>query len=255
LGGSSMKKYQQLFRTTFSQYLTYRLHVLSQIIQNLVTPVFMLLALTLSQPTGSLSSKFLIPYYALVSLAVPLTISNIDEELDDLVTTGDINNFLLKPFSLFRWLYIKNLSEKISIFLTVFPVFLVLILLNHPSVFVLSLSLIAIVLSFTLSFTFSYLVGLFCFWIDDFWAIHNTKFVLIQLLGGIVLPYSFFPRVYLSLLKYTPFPYLASWVPRFLQGSVPATQIYFIIFWILVMYLLARLLERRAISKYSFTAS
>jgi ABC-2 type transport system permease protein len=250
-----MNKYLQLFKITFSQYLTYRLHVISQIIVSIITPLFMVLALSVSHQTGSLSASNLIPYYILISLTVPLTLSNIDEELDDLVTTGDINNFLLRPYRLYFWLLAKNLSEKISIFITLSPLLVFSLFINHISYFNLLIIILGLLLSFLLSYSFSYLLGLFCFWIDEFWAIHNVKFVLIQLLGGIVLPYSFFPVPFINFIKYTPFPYLASWVPRFIQGSVPFSSLIFIILWIIILFFLIQLIEHKAISKYSFTAS
>ncbi len=250
-----MRKYLALFTATFSQYLAYRMHILSQIFSNLITPVFMLTALLYSQPLTGLSARSLIPYYLLISLITSLTLSNIDEEMDDLVSTGDINNFLVKPFSLFRWLYAKNLSEKSTIFLTLFPLVVLSFFLLHSPLLTIIISLVGIILSFSLSFTFSYIIGLFCFWIDDFWPIHNTKFVAIQLLGGIVLPYSFFPASLIAFLHYSPFPYLASWVPRYLQGQVPASDLFFFAVWIIVLYLTAAFLERRSLNKYSFTAS
>jgi ABC-2 type transport system permease protein len=250
-----MKKYLQLFNITFSKYLTYRVHVLSQIVMSAVTPLFMIVALSISSQTGSLSASSLIPYYLLISLTVPLTISNIDEELDDLVSTGDINNFLLKPYSLYYWLLAKNFSEKITIFITISPLLLILIVINHLSLLTLLTCCVGLVLSFLLSYSFSYLLGLSCFWIDEFWAIHNTKFVLIQLLGGIILPYSFFPEIFVGFIKYSPFPYLASWVPRFLQGTAAPSDLLFIILWIVIMYFLVLFFQHRAISKYSFTAS
>lgn len=250
-----MAKYLILFQTSFSQYLTYRVHILSQITSSLTTPFLMLAALMLATSRGYFSASSLVSYYLLISLIVPLTISSIDEDLDQLVNSGDINNYLLKPFSLFRWLYAKNLSEKAVIFLTLLPFLLIFIVATRPSIEVLLVSLVGILLSFSLSFTFSYLLGLFCFWVDEFWAIHNVKFVTIQLLGGIILPYQFFPESFSHILRYSPFPYLASWVPRYLQGAVTAQSLLLIIPWIIFLYILVRLTERLAVSKYSFTGS
>jgi ABC-2 type transport system permease protein len=250
-----MKKYFQLFNLTFSHFLTYRVHVISQILVSVITPLFMILALSFSRQTAAISASELIPYYLLISLTIPLTLSSIDEELDDLVTTGDINNFLLRPYSLYFWLLAKNFSEKVTVFITILPIFLILILNSQLTLLTQLTGFVGIILSFLLSFSFSYLLGLFCFWIDEFWAIHNVKFVLIQLLGGIVLPYTFFPGLFVNIIKFTPFPYLASWVPRFIQGDTPASGLWFIILWILILFLLIKLVEQKAIKKYSFTAS
>jgi ABC-2 type transport system permease protein len=250
-----MKKYILVFQQSFSQFVTYRVNIFFQIIQNFVPPLLTLAALSFATPTGEIITKNLVSYYVLISLVSPITISNIDDDIDQLTSTGDINNFLLKPFSLFKWLYIKNLSEKLVVALILSPVIFVILLQHGIAPSELASLLVIILLSFSLSFTFSFIIGLSCFWIEDFWAIHNLKFVMIQFLGGVVLPYSFFPSSVISLIKYSPFPYLASISVKFIQHTLTPQDCFFLLAWLVILLVISNLLLQKAIAKYSYVAS
>ena len=249
-----MKKYLLVFQQTFAQYTTYRLQIFLKVVQSFLPPMIIVTALSMTSATGTISVNQLLPYYILIALIYPLTISTIDEEIGDLSATGDVNNFLLKPFSLFKWLFAKNISEKAVIFITLLPVLLIVVFQLRLNLIKIPFILFSLCLSFTLSFTLSYLVGLFCFWVDEFWSIQNVKYVVIQFLGGVVLPYSFFPGNVSSVLKLSPFPYLASWPVRIIQNQATFADIPIVITWIIILLILTSFIQKKAISKYSFTA-
>jgi ABC-2 type transport system permease protein len=250
-----MKKYFTVFQQSFSRYTAYRLDILLQIIQSFISPLIIVGALSFSTPTGQLTTAGLIPYYFLISLIYPLIRTQIDEEIDELTHTGDINTFLVKPFSLPRWLYAKSISEKLIIFITLSPLFSVVIFANRISFSNIFLLLLSLILGFSLSFFISFFVGLFCFWIDEFWAIHNVKHVTIMLFGGVILPYSFFPDSLGNWLKFTPFPYIANWPVKIIQNQASPLDFLLVLLWILIFITLSRILQSKAINKYSFTAS
>jgi ABC-2 type transport system permease protein len=249
-----MKKYYVVFIQSFSQFVAYRLNIFVQIIQSFVTPVLIMAALYAASPTSDISAKGLITYYILISLISPITVSNIDEDLDELTSTGDINNFLTKPFSVFNWLYAKNLSEKLVVALTLSPVILLVLISTGMSLIGFFYLLLIIFISFSLSFTFSFIIGLSCFWVEDFWAVHNVKYVLVKFLGGIALPYSFFPEKLLNLVKYSPFPYLANISVKFIQHEFVFTDLFILSAWLIILLLVAKILLHKSITKYSYVA-
>jgi ABC-2 type transport system permease protein len=215
----------------------------------------MISALSMTKTTGFVSVNQLLPYYILISLIYPLTVSTIDEEIDELSATGDVNNFLLKPFSLFRWLFARNLSEKAIILITLTPLLLI-VGVRYDFGLIKTVSLfISLLLSFVLSFTLSFFAGLFCFWVDEFWAVHNLKYVIVQLLGGVILPYSFFPGKIAAFLRYSPFPYLVNWQVRIIQGQTALSDYFTTLVWIMTFLILVFIIQRKAIRKYSFTGS
>lgn len=177
--------------------------------------------------------------------------------MDELAEKGDLYQFLTRPLSLYKWLLAKSFSDKLVPVIFVLPILCLLLFSfpqysSHFNLLNILISLVALVLAFVLSFNVSYLVGLFCFWLDEFWAVANLKFVIVSFFSGSVLPYVFFPSWLSSLLFYTPFPYLASWFSKVFNGSSSLLEFGILIFWIILSYLLASLLEAEAIKHYSY---
>ncbi len=231
------------------------------ILQGFITPLFLLLVLSRATPLGGTSTSGLIPYFLLVGLIYPLTRSRVNEFIEEQATSGDINNFLAKPISLYKYILVDDLSLKILNLFTLAPfIFIACIFLLRGNslnynLAVLGISLTTTAISFLVSFNFSYLIGLFSFWFDEFWAINNVKLVVVTFLGGVVLPYSFFPDWSIRLLKYSPFPYMLTWPVRVLRGQFEPLEIIISLFWYVALGLCIKVLQKLAISKYSHTAS
>jgi len=249
-----VKKYWLIFSQSFSQFTAFRLQILLQIFQNSLPAIITLIVLSYAKSTV-ISVQSLISYYLLVTATAPLAFSNIDEYIDEITFSGEVNNFLTKPISLFRMLMVKSFSEKAITFLFVFPIFLAILFFLQTNIINLIWFPLTILLSFSISYTFSFIVGLGCFWLDEFWSIRNVKFVMIQLLGGLILPYSIFPEWLLRLVNLTPFPYLVSWPGRALQSGVTFLQISQAIIWLIILLILCRMVQNQAIRHYSHTGS
>lgn len=249
-----MKKYLLVFSQSFSDLLAYRAGILLQLFQNSMPALITLLVLTHAR-SGHISSSSLISYYLFVTVTAPIVISNIDEVLDWLSTSGEINNFLTKPISLINMLWIKNLSEKMLVLLIVSPIMLVLLPrlgFSWQNLFIFFLSL---PISFSLSYLFSFIIGLGCFWLDEFWAIRNVKYVSIQLFGGLIIPYSIMPEALSSIVKFTPFQFLGSWSGRILQSGTSFLEIFISICWLIILYYFTQISLRSALRHYSHTGS
>ncbi len=231
------------------------------ILQGFITPLLLLLVLSRATPVGGVSTSGLIPYFLLVGLIYPLTKSQVNEYIEEQATSGEINNFLVKPISLYKYILADDLSLKVLNLLTLAPFILIacLFLLKGNSLNynlnVLVVTFLTIAISFLVSFNFSYLVGLFSFWFDEFWAINNVKLVVVTFLGGVVLPYSFFPDWSNQILKYSPFPYMLTWPVRVIRGQFEPVEIIISIFWCVLLGLIIKVLQKIAISKYSHTAN
>lgn len=253
-----MKKYLTLLKQSFSYASSYRLQIMISLIHGFVTPALMLISLSFANPLQGFQFQSLIPYYLVVGTIFPLVYSSVDEEMDDLGSTGDINNFLTRPLSLHSWLLIKSLGEKFSSLFFISPILLLLLMLFHQNIQLpvnFLYLIISLAISFLIYFNLSYLTGLFSFWVDEFWAIHNVKYVVMQLLGGFVIPLSFFPAEVAGFVAKTPFYFIGGWNAIVIQHGIKSSDILTGIFWIFLIRLVSILLERRAISKYSFTGS
>lgn len=249
-----MKKYYLIFTQSFSQFVAYRLQILLQIIQNSLPAIITLLVLTYAK-SNSISSQSLISYYLLVTTTAPLAFSSIDDYLDNITESGEVNNYLVKPISLFKSLFIKAASEKFITLIFLLPLLISLLFYFKTNLNNLIWFPLILILSFALSHSFSYLVGLGCFWLDEYWPFRNLKHVTVQLLGGLVIPYSVFPNWLLKLINLTPFPYLVSWPGRVLQSDFTPTQLLSAIFWLILLLASCHLVQNSAIRHYSLTNS
>lgn len=212
----------------------------------------MLTALSSTKPQGSITVSSLIPYYLLISQTYAVVKSDIDERITQLNNSGDVNNFLTKPLSFFRYLLFLDFGEKIIRFIYLFPP-LILTLLTSGSNYNLPLFFLGLPISYFVSFLLGYLTGLISFWIDEAWAFSNVRFVLIQLLGGVILPYSLFPETLNRIIKFTPFPYAVSLSTRLTQNNAGLQEVLFAAIWAVALYLVVKLVEKKAILKYSHT--
>lgn len=255
-----MRKYWLLLSQRFSEYLSYRVNILFTVFQRFISPMLLLVILSQAQ-SSQVSLDTLVPYYILVSLVLPLTRSRVDTEIEATTTSGDINNFLSKPVSLYKFLFFRDLGGNLVHLAVVSPLIIVVLaaFIKSPLLsltpFSLAMFMLTLCLSVLISFNYSYLVGLLCFWLDEFWAIHNLKSVLFHLLGGAVLPYTFFPDSFISLLKYSPFPYMLNWPVRVLQGEFNLPELITSLVWLILFYFAIRLVQKTAISKYSHTGN
>jgi len=106
-------------------------------------------------------------------------------------------------------------------------------------------------ISFLIAFSFSFSLGLLTFWVEEVWGIQNVKEVAIVLLGGVALPYYFFPLALQKFLTFTPFPYMINWPLR--KGFSGSLTFEFImaLSWLLIFTLISIFLWKRGIKKYS----
>ncbi len=256
-----MRKYNILFQQVFSQFISYRLHVISLILYNFIAPTITILALSQAQSISGVALPGIVNYYLILLLFLPILNVNVQDYISQLTTSGEINNFLMKPISLYKWILVKEISEKTVSMIFFIPAAIVLlwIFLDRTSLvfspLLISQLIFSVVMCFILSFNFAFFIGIFSFWIDEFWTISNVKNVLVLLLGGIALPYVLFPLQINQILELTFFPYLVSWPTRVLTTGLQINEVVIAIVWLIISAISIHLFFGRAIKKYSFTAN
>lgn len=254
-----MKKYFLLFSLYLSQFSIYRTRLIMHLFGNFITPLFLLAALFYARPTSGLSASSLVPYYLLIGLLSPLIRSDVDEHIQEMAVSGEVNNFLTKPLSFYKFMLSREISLKTLTALLVIPIIVLFLAGSGGRFWTIGLSpalyfFPSLILAFLLVFNFSYFVGLFSFWIDEFWAIHNLKYVVIGFFSGAVLPFEFFPAGLINVLSYTPFFFMINWPIRVLQGQFHPIDFISALAWLLLLSFTVSFLQHFAIKKYSFTA-
>ncbi len=200
----------------------------------------------------------MITYVSIGWICRSLYHSNIDVEVDDLVRTGQISIYLLRPVnfqlmeithaageSLFRLLFF-TLPISIIIFL-VFPVGL-------PANFSSGvLFIIATGFSFLILASLNFLVGMLAFSFKSIEGVMRAKYYMVQLFSGLLLPLTFFPDWFESVLEFLPFKLIA-YVPlqiylgKITPSNTPSVFLEEFI-WLVVLVLLGRSLWLKAFAK------
>ena len=198
----------------------------------------------------------MITYVAVGWIARSMYFSDIDEEIDDIVRTGQIGVYLLRPVNfqhmmlsqafggmLFRGLFFSlPVAIPILLFFPVAP---------PASVSSFVLFLFSMLIAFLVFAEINFLVGLLAFKLKSINGIVRAKYFLMQLLSGLLLPLTFFPNAFRVVLEWLPFQAMSYLPLQFYLGKLSGPEIVEALAlqfgWILVLYLLGRYFLSRAL--------
>ena len=232
-----MSVYSAFIRNAFLAMLAYRLRYYTGIVTYLLfvsVHYFIWCAVFADLPPGSTIHGFSMPemvtYVAVGWIARSLYFSNIDDEIDDLVRSGQIAIYLLRPVSFHAMMLSQAAGE--SLFRLCFfslPIGIV-ILMAFPvappaTASAMALFLLATAASFVIFAEINFLVGLLAFATKSTQGVMRAKYYLVQLLSGLLLPLTFFPHWAQSVLNTLPFKAI-TYVPLTLYlGKVPNGEV------------------------------
>ena len=98
--------------------------------------------------------------------------------------------------------------------------------------------------------TISYICGVFCFYTSSGWGINQAKEVIVRFLCGGLLPLSFFPGVFGTVVSYLPFAGIAYYPVLILIGKVDILMsihyVGFSLCWLILLNICAKLLFNHA---------
>lgn len=255
-----MKSYLTIIKGSFLVGLAYRSGFIFTILNNLA---YMGIAYFLWQSIYqgreilkglTFNQTFL--YITVASSLIVLLKNWADWEISYQITEGSIIMSLIKPIK-FQWLIMSQSAGfslvnlvSISIPSILFLIFVFRIPINIGVGFL--FFPLAIVFSFLLNNTFDYIIGLTSFYTESIWGISSTKEIIITFLSGSLIPLQFFPETLQTILKFLPFQAMY-YLPLMMliepdqQISTYLAMLGIQIFWVLVIFLVARLFYKRAI--------
>ena len=208
--------YGSFVRNAFLGMLAYRLRYYTGIVTYLLfvsVNYFIWEAVYHGRPAGSSIHGFtlqeMITYISVAWIARSLYFSSVDEEINEIVRTGQISIYLLRPVRFHFLLLAQAFGE--SVFRLAFftlPIGTV-ILLSFPvsppaSATALGLFLLANFTAFFVMAEVGFLVGLLAFSLKSIQGVMRVKYYLIQLFSGLLLPLTFFPEGFQRLLQWLP---------------------------------------------------
>ena len=97
-------------------------------------------------------------------------------------------------------------------------------------------------------------LSLFSFWIENTYGIRFTMRVIMEVVGGAIIPLSFFPEILQKIFMLLPFPFLIYLPMRIYLGKIALDQVSLELFkecgWILALVLFNRMLWKRGVRQY-----
>jgi len=171
--------------------------------------------------------------------------NNIDQELAAQVTEGRLAMDLIKPVNIQAMYVARAAGESVfRLALLTAPTALILFLvyplrrpasLHHAAAFLASVGL-----SFFLVAGINFAVGTFALRLQSILGLLRAKFFLLELFSGLLLPISFFPKIFQQVFRVLPFEYI-SYVPMLiylgkLNGTGLIRAIGLQVFWVAALF-------------------
>jgi len=256
----SVRKYWEYFVQNINEYLAYRLRLFLSLASNLIVPITMIWifsSLPQSQIAG-MTKLEIVRYYVLGSFFYSFTNAKVDEFVKTSIQHGELGRYLIKPVNFWILAFINDFSLRFIRLLISLPIIFIFAMivglpLNFLKTIISPTVAIVLVLSYLLSFLFSFSLGLLTFWVEEVWGLQNLKDTAIKILSGLAIPYQFFPIAVVALLKWLPFPYLVIWPLRIGFTGNFLTEVLIACVWVVIFYLLGVWLWRRGLNIYGAT--
>ncbi len=260
-----MRKYWALFKIGLLNTVAYRgamaIWILGGIF-NFVAISFVWLSANSSGQIASYSKNSLITYYLLTLLLWRIVgwfpFSWIKQEIKDGAIIGQV---LLKPVSMYFRVFAAEISWHVISSLVGLVLFAVLVkifqqyFVLETDVFRLTLVSLSTVISIFVVYTSSLCIGLSTFWLTETSMIDNLYWGFLTILGGSLLPISFIPVGYQTVVKLLPFRYMFSFPLEIYFGKLTnietVTGFFIGTFWVVFLTWIYRIMWQKGVKVYS----
>jgi len=260
---AGLKIYAEFIRIGFINILAFRLRYYTGIITYLinVTVYYFIWRAVFASATGSIAGFSLPQILTYVSVGWILRSfywNTIDQEMTYEVIEGKIAMDLIKPVSV-QWMWLARAMGESAFRLilltapTAIAVTLLFPVLPPASKLNFALFFVAAVGSFFIMGALNFLIGTCAIPLTSILALIRAKFWLIELLSGLLIPLSFFPRSLQIISSWLPFEHIANTPLQIYLGrlSLPQTLRLLAIeyFWVVALIFLGHLWWTRATRK------
>jgi ABC-2 type transport system permease protein len=180
------------------------------------------------QEIGGYTFGALMLYYLLVPLMERVVHGQEMGYISGEIYDGGLSRYLIYPIAYFRIKYVTHLAQS-TVFLFQLFLAMALFLAVFHAPFALSWSTVGktipvLVGSGLLFFAMSVNLEMLAFWADNVWSVSVLNRMISHLLGGGLIPLSFFPLWAQSVLDWLPYSKLVSFPIRCLLGQVGTAE-------------------------------
>jgi ABC-2 type transport system permease protein len=197
-------------------------------------------------------------WYLVFTEAMVTSSGKLITEIGAEVKSGEVANYLNKPYNYVVYKYAKSIGSTIFSFILIFAISaIVALLLVGPieiNLIHIPFMIIATLLGLTLYFAMSAFLGILAFWIEDSQAIEFVYSKLLFTIGGMLAPLAIWPPVIEQISLFLPFSLVAFYPAKlFVKFSFDSFiwVIGFGVIWGIVLFLATALLFRFMSKKLS----
>ncbi|MGB9883324.1 MAG: ABC transporter permease [Microgenomates group bacterium] len=259
-----MKKYWLITTTLLKEYFAYRLNFVLWRLRNFVSiliPIFLWQTVFFNNQA---LKNHTVAYFLLLHLISGLIISTTTTDLAGQIQNGEIINLLLKPISVFKYYFFRDLGDKlINFFFAIIETGIIINIVKIPFFNYLNLTVqnIVLFLLFAIIGFFSYffislLLSFVGFVSPEVWAPRFIFFTLLTILSGFFIPLDFLPKPLFNLLFFTPFPYFIYLPTKIITGNFNFINLKLAlfggIFWLFFSYFLVNFAWHKGLKSFSF---
>lgn len=251
-----------LIRSTWASWMQYRSFFFILAFGWMVPPLtslFIWSAAAKEKPISGLNGGEFIAYYLILILVNQLTYAQANWTVGDVIRTGILNTWLLRPVPAIYHTLASEAAGKVVTLVFVIPVACLLSLILHPELHTSpgnsGLALLALLLAWALRFLWGYWLALLAFWTTRADALLSLQDTLVFLLSGIVAPVPVLPAALQTFARVLPFRYMVGFPVELLVYSYSPTEILYgfawQIGWLAIALMLTRILWKQGLRNYT----
>jgi len=256
-----------VFKLVWIERMVYRVNFLLEILSGILSSliiVFLWMAIYRSAAKGVIGGYTLgemVTYLlgaGLINSFILTTAEN--PETSQSIQDGTLSTLLIKPMSPYGIWFVRDMGSKMFLFLLGLAGYLVILfffreyLVLSASPGQLLLFLLSLALAALLQFFLFEALSLLAFWVENTYGIRFTMRVIMEVVGGAIIPLSFFPQILQKIFFCLPFPFLIYLPMRICLGRIPLGEVPVEFMkelgWILGLGVLNLIIWKRGIRQY-----
>lgn len=258
-----MTKYLFIITKSLKSQLVYRSTIVFSIISTLLGFAIQVSFWTALIGTGERSGttlKDMILYIVINEIVLTLTSANIASMIETSVIDGSAAMNFMRPIS-YKWFLFNSIVGKniYKVITNVVPMSLIAIIfigiaLPVSPIHFLLFS-VSLIIGMLIMFELTYVVGLLAFWIQRCWFLRWYLNAGTAFLGGTIIPLWFYPDILNRISYFLPFRYISFEPINYFLGKTEISKAPLLIsvgfIWLLLLYLLEKLMWSLAIKKFT----
>jgi ABC-2 type transport system permease protein len=256
-----VNKYLQNTKLNFLKSLNYRREIGLALLASLLVfagkTIFWKAVFYSQETVNGFNMEEMILYFMIGQIVTDITFTSFGTKISKLIIDGTITNLLLKPLRLRLWFLTEELGNIIFRMLTKLVVYIPIYLIMFGDIDIklknIPLFIVALVLSFLLTYSMYFMVGLLAFWFKDIGAINVALRRGVYFLAGAVIPLSFLPKSVQNIINILPFKYIfdfpVSNLTTGLQYNYFFKSMVIQITWILIFTIMSHFVLKKAVKQ------